>query len=109
MESFYDIISKKYDEVSISKKTWKIKFQATGKFTGQQVVMGNHEQELNKEAGEVEEAFEPQTKDFAAALVHLEIYEIEPEKSYRVELTKKQGFIKTFETVVKEIREELEN
>ena len=60
--------------------------------------MGNHEQELNKEAGEVEEAFEPQTKDFAAALVHLEIYEIEPEKSYRVELTKKQGFFEPEKT-----------
>jgi len=38
---------------------------------------------------QAEEEFDPRTKDFAAALVNLEIYEIEPDQSYRIKLTKK--------------------
>ena len=45
------------------------------------------------------------TQDFEAALIALNIYELEPGESYLVQFTKEQGFIKTFNSAVEAIKE----
>ena len=45
IDKFYEIIKKKYDQVKVSEKTWKIKFQATGKFTEPNFELNKTEQE----------------------------------------------------------------
>ena len=57
---------------------------------------------------ESEEDFIPRTENFGAARIELNIYETETEDRYIVALTKKEGFIKTFERVVKEIKDDFE-
>lgn len=45
------------------------------------------------------------TQDFAAALIALNIYELEAGEKYLVEFTKKQGFIETFNSAVNALKE----
>ena len=45
IDKFYEIIKKKYDQVKVSEKTWKVKFLATGKFTEPNFELNKTEQE----------------------------------------------------------------
>ena len=45
IEKLYEDIKKKYDQVKVSDKTWKIKFLATGKFTEPNLEINTNEQE----------------------------------------------------------------
>ena len=109
IDKLYEDIKKKYDQVKVSDKTWKIKFLATGKFTEPNLEINTNEQEQAEQDEEKEEDFIPKTENFGAARIELNIYEVEPEKRYIVALDKKEGFIQTFERVVEEIKKDFEN
>ena len=55
IDKLYEDIKKKYDQVKVSDKTWKIKFLATGKFTEPNLEINTNEQEQAEQDEEKED------------------------------------------------------
>ena len=91
-------IKQRHTKVTVSDKSWKITFQAAGAYTKIDLPQAQNEETKQETTSDM-------TQDFAAALVVLNIYELEEGEKYLVQFTKKQGFVQTFDSAVDALKE----
>ena len=98
IDKLYTAIEQRHDKVTVSDKSWKITFQAAGTYEKIDLPQEGNEETEQQTTSAI-------SKDFAAALIALNIYELEEGEKYLVQFTKKQGFIETFNSAVSALQE----